>query len=64
MELNVTEVSRNPFRWTIPCFPVMSLEFLKVIAKYNGREINALVKSGTEISVGKVTSTFLTVLSQ
>ena len=57
VELNITKVSSNLFSWTIPCFAVMSLGFLKVIAEFNGREINALVKSGTEISVGKVRCT-------
>jgi hypothetical protein len=57
LELTITKIGKNPFSWTIPSFPVMSLNFIKVTAEVNGREINALIKKETEISPGNVTCT-------
>ena len=57
LDLHITRIETNSFSWTIPCFPVMTVDFVKVAAEVKGRAISALVRNDTAISVGNVRCT-------
>lgn len=52
IDLVITAISNSWFPWTIPGFPLITLEFVKLTVNMNGKEMDALVKRGTTVALG------------
>lgn len=57
IDLVIITINESWFSWTIPCFPLITLEFVKVKVKVIGKEMDALIKRGTTASLGNVRCT-------
>lgn len=57
INVEINDIDTTSFSWTIPEFPVMTLEFVKVKAKVNGTHNNCLIRKDSGITIGKAICT-------
>jgi hypothetical protein len=55
--LTIVDVDTSWFTWTIPCFPVMSVDFVRVKASTNDTHVDCLIKKDANIHIGELCCT-------
>lgn len=52
--IKIVQITDHWLKWSIPCFPVLSLEFNKVTFQFNNTEFPGLIVRGQSSHIGKM----------